>query len=79
MVTVDEIVKALEQELVDVESVNADEACKEEIENIYKRFYAEKDRKIAELNSAINSIQRVHDTLEAEQETETEDSVDVGV
>lgn len=75
MVTVEEIVKELELELAQVEVLDAESACKEEVERVYANFYAEKDRKVNELRASIESILRIHGklaTLEAELETENE-------
>lgn len=75
MVTVEEIVKELELELAQVEALDAETACREEVERVYQTFYAEKDRKVSELRAAIESVLRINGklvALEAEVETENE-------
>lgn len=77
MVTVDEIVLELELELEKVEALDADEACKEEVEKIYQNFYDARNKKIVELKASIDSVKRIHDKLvDLKAETETGESVE---
>lgn len=81
MVTVEEIVKELELELEQVEALDEETACKEEVERVYETFRAEKKKKVDELRAAIESVLKINSklvALEAELETENE-SNDVGV
>lgn len=81
MVTVEEIVKELELELAQVEALDEETACKEEVERVYENFRAEKNKKVSELRAAIESVLKINSklvALEAELETENE-SNDVGV
>lgn len=81
MVTVEEIVKELELELEQVEALDEETACKEEVERVYETFRAEKEKKVGELRAAIESITKINSklvALELEAETENE-SNDVGV
>lgn len=75
MVTVEEIVKELELELAQVEALDEETACKEEVERVYETFRAEKKKKVNELRAAIESVLRINGklvSLEAELETENE-------
>lgn len=76
MVTVDEIVEELELELEKIEALDADEACKADVEKIYQNFYDEKNKKIVELRASIGSVKRVHDKLVEVKETETDESLE---
>lgn len=72
MATIIEVKALIAKELEDLKAMSAEQYCADKVAEIYAKFNAEKDERIAKLEATLETLQEAEDKIFAEQEQEQE-------